>query len=102
MYLACYKMYKEKLIAQIKLHPFATGLYAAYMTFWITVYYLLFFGGAKIGEVMLCGFYLSIPYSLITLSLTLLTKKSRRFYLWLTYLIFLPIIVTMRMIVLLL
>ena len=93
----CFNMFKENLIIQINQHRFATALYLMYILCWITVY-CLFFSGVKIGQLTIYGFFLSIPYSLITLSLTLLIKKSSTFYLWLTYLIYLPIIVTLILI----
>jgi len=87
-------MFKEKLVNQVKENPFTTVLFALYMAFWIAIYCLLFIGGVKVGDVSLSALPLSILYSLIMLTLALLTKKSSTFYLWLTYLIYIPIIVT--------
>jgi len=90
-------MFKERLIPQIKLHPYATALFVLYMTFWIVVYCLLFCG-VYVGELALTTMFLSIPYSLIVLLMALLMKNSSRFFLCLTFLIYVPIIATMTIV----
>jgi hypothetical protein len=91
-------MFSKKLITQIKQHPFATAICALYLVFWSTVYFLLFIVGAKVGDLALQAMFLSIPYSLTTLFMSILIKRNGRFFLWLTYLIYIPIIVTMMII----
>jgi hypothetical protein len=87
-------MFEEKLVGQVKQHPFAMVLFVLYMAFWIAIYCLLFIGGVKVGDVALSALPLSIMYSLFMLTLALLTKKHSTLYLWLTYLIYIPIITT--------
>ena len=98
-------MFKEKLVGQIKQHPFAFVLFVLYMAFWIAVYSTLFWGNNKsadevelFGYLAIGGLFLSIPYSLLILALSLIIKKSSSFYLWLTYLIYIPIIMNILMV----
>jgi hypothetical protein len=86
-------MFKERVIAQMKQHRYATAIFVLYMAFWVVVYCLLF-GGLKVGEVALYAMFLSIPYSLIMLLMSLAIKNSNKFFLWLTFIIYIPIIVT--------
>jgi len=91
-------MFQEKLTAQIKLHPYATALFVLYMAFWIVVYCLLF-GGVYVGELAIYALYLSIPYTLILSLLSLTLKNSGGFFLWLTFITYIPIIATILLII---
>ncbi|BAU52842.1 hypothetical protein MgSA37_01006 [Mucilaginibacter gotjawali] len=86
-------MFKERLTYQIKLHPYASTLVVLYTVFWAVVYCLLF-NGFTVGQLALDAMFLSIPYSLIALILSLTLKNSGRFFLWLTFIIYIPIIAT--------
>ncbi|CAN5209208.1 hypothetical protein BH09BAC6_BH09BAC6_31260 [soil metagenome] len=93
-------MYKERLIAQIKLHPFAISLYVLYIVFWIAIYFIMNSGSEQnntaYNEIAtfagIFGIVISLPYSFTTLLLSVFDKKYSRFYLWLTYFIYLPVI----------
>jgi len=86
-------MFKERLNYQIKLHPYASALVVLYTVFWAVAYGLLF-NGFKVGQLALDAMFLSIPYSLFVLILSLTLKNSAKFFLWLTFIIYIPIIAT--------
>ena len=91
-------MFKERLTTQIKQHPFSTVLFALYMTFWVVLYYLIFFSQVRAADLALQALPLSIVYSLVMLTISLLRKKGGKFFLWLTYLIYIPILATIGII----